>query len=196
MVVLNVLQQVSPALGQNKENGPAKGYIEGLEHRLHGAESLLLQLLPLVTAEQLSAATASASIRDHSSAEQPTTGLFSPPILNKKTGIEYWENFPLDTVENIRRWQADCSIPGQYRDNSTRAEVNLVHTTATLASHVVGLVFKIESAVNDTLPDCIHPDANFKPDTTAMGHSWWWVCKDPGRTGFELHGYIVQWKRG
>lgn len=34
----------------------------------------------------------------------------SPPVLNKKTGIEYWESFPLDTVENIRKWQDDCAV--------------------------------------------------------------------------------------
>lgn len=34
----------------------------------------------------------------------------SPPVLNKKTGIDYWESFPLDTVENIRKWQEDCAL--------------------------------------------------------------------------------------
>jgi hypothetical protein len=47
------------------------------------------------------------------------TGRSSPPILNKKTGIEYWENFPLDTPENIRRWQGDCAMHSQFRDELT-----------------------------------------------------------------------------
>jgi len=34
----------------------------------------------------------------------------SPPILNKKTGIDYWENFPLTSVDGIRRWQQDCEV--------------------------------------------------------------------------------------
>ena len=41
----------------------------------------------------------------------------SPPVLNKKTGIEYWESFPLDSVENIRRWQQDCALHSQFRDH-------------------------------------------------------------------------------
>ena len=32
----------------------------------------------------------------------------TPPLLNKKTGVEYWAAFPLDSVENIHRWQRDC----------------------------------------------------------------------------------------
>ncbi|KAJ9612662.1 hypothetical protein H2204_015036 [Knufia peltigerae] len=101
--------------------GPAKGYIEGLEHRLHEAESLLLSLLPLVTTEQLNCATDSLNAtssathilnvqtRD-SQSPGPRNVRSSPPVLNKKTGIEYWDSFPLDTVDNIRKWQDDCAI--------------------------------------------------------------------------------------
>ena len=46
------------------------------------------------------------------------SGRASPPALNKKTGIEYWETFPLDTVENIRRWQGDCAMHSQFRDDA------------------------------------------------------------------------------
>lgn len=44
----------------------------------------------------------------------------SPPTLNKKTGIEYWEAFPLDTAENIRRWQQDCAThsSGQHQPSA------------------------------------------------------------------------------
>jgi hypothetical protein len=31
------------------------------------------------------------------------------PMLNNKTGVDYWDQFPLDSVENIHRWQQDCS---------------------------------------------------------------------------------------
>ncbi|KIX99361.1 uncharacterized protein Z520_04937 [Fonsecaea multimorphosa CBS 102226] len=102
--------------------GPAKGYIEGLEHRLHEAESLLLALLPIISTEQLKCATDSLSAspstnlnilglktRD-SPSPGPHTMRSSPPVLNKKTGIEYWESFPLDTVDNIRKWQEDCAL--------------------------------------------------------------------------------------
>lgn len=33
-------------------------------------------------------------------------------MLNKKTGIEYWEQYPLDSLDNIRRWQQDCAEGG------------------------------------------------------------------------------------
>ncbi|EXJ91586.1 hypothetical protein A1O3_00134 [Capronia epimyces CBS 606.96] len=102
--------------------GPAKGYIEGLEHRLHEAESLLLALLPLISPDQLNCAADSLLVE--STTNSNTKGLNSrdshsptpramrnsPPVLNKKTGIEYWESFPLDTVENIRKWQQDCAM--------------------------------------------------------------------------------------
>lgn len=45
----------------------------------------------------------------------------SPPVLNKKTGIEYWENFPLDTVDNIRRWQQDCALHSHFKDDHHRS---------------------------------------------------------------------------
>lgn len=102
--------------------GPAKGYIEGLEHRLHEAESLLLALLPIISTEQLKCAADSLvegpsttisipglKTRD-SQSPGPHATRSSPPVLNKKTGIDYWESFPLDTVENIRRWQEDCAV--------------------------------------------------------------------------------------
>jgi hypothetical protein len=99
--------------------GPAKGYIEGLEHRLHEAETLLLQLLPVVTPDQLSTAAANLNSTNADAGDSPDRfgARSSPPMLNKKTGIEYWENFPLDGVENIRRWQQDCALHSHFRDH-------------------------------------------------------------------------------
>lgn len=74
----------------------------------------------MVTPAQLESATANLnpshpnSNRDSPSDAQSRS--FSPPVLNKKTGVDYWENFPLDSAENIRRWQQDCALHGQYRD--------------------------------------------------------------------------------
>jgi hypothetical protein len=87
-----------------KGRGPAKGYIEGLEHRLRETESLLLQLLPAVAEDYLEAVTA-----DHDGSPSRNTTTARRPFLNNKTGIEYWEQYPLDSPENIRRWQQDCS---------------------------------------------------------------------------------------
>lgn len=113
-----------------KKRGPAKGYIEGLEHRLHDAEQLLLQVLPLVTIEQLASVTSDMSIGG-----TPDGNRATPPLLNKKTGIEYWEQYPLDTAESIRRWQDDCahnhrsnSIPGRRTSPQHGIEFNPPHS--------------------------------------------------------------------
>lgn len=45
----------------------------------------------------------------------------SPPVLNKKTGIEYWENFPLTSAAAIRRWQQDCEMHSSSLASSSSA---------------------------------------------------------------------------
>jgi len=130
---------------EQRKRGPAKGYIEGLEHRLHEAESLLLALLPIVSTEQLKFATdiltdgpSSMNIpglktRD-SQSPGPHAMRSSPPVLNKKTGIEYWESFPLDSVENIRKWQDDCvshsSNPNAQIQSAFRNSIDESHSHA------------------------------------------------------------------
>lgn len=108
--------------------GPAKGYIEGLEHRLHEAESLLLQLLPYVSAEQLQSAVI--ALLDHDGADSGRGSpdrRSSPPVLNKKTGIDYWENFPLTSVHDVRRWQQDCEVHGgNHREALVKSETRHV----------------------------------------------------------------------
>jgi len=100
--------------------GPAKGYIEGLESRLHEAESLLLQVLPLISAEQLHVATSVLANSEKEEAERASADhRSSPPMLNKKTGIDYWDNFPLTSVNSIRRWQQDCEV-NSTKDNNTQ----------------------------------------------------------------------------
>ncbi|KEF54648.1 uncharacterized protein A1O9_09090 [Exophiala aquamarina CBS 119918] len=114
----SAMQAVYNARGLSR--GRAKGYIEGLEHRLHEAESLLLALLPLIAPDQLQIATDCLNANSisntmggksrESASPSPRNMRSSPPVLNKKTGIDYWESFPLDSVENIRKWQDDCAI--------------------------------------------------------------------------------------
>lgn len=110
-----------------------------MEHRLHEAESLLLALLPLVTPAQLDNATESLNLTDSagmgqtsrdSASPSPRNIRSSPPILNKKTGIEYWESFPLDTADNIRKWHQDCAmhshVPSTDRQASARDSLDNV----------------------------------------------------------------------
>jgi hypothetical protein len=100
--------------------GPAKGYIEGLEHRLRETESLLLQLLPAVTEDYLEAV-----ITDHEGSPARSTTTLRRPILNNKTGVEYWEQYPLDSPESIRRWQQDCSEGRSYRSSARSSQERL-----------------------------------------------------------------------
>jgi hypothetical protein len=101
--------------------GPAKGYIEGLEHRLRETESLLLQLLPVVDEDYLEAVTT-----DYEGSPSRSTTTPRRPMLNNKTGVEYWEQYPLDSLENIRRWQQDCSEGRlSYRNSAQSSQERL-----------------------------------------------------------------------
>lgn len=53
----------------------------------------------------------------------------SPPVLNKKTGIEYWENFPLTSVTGIRRWQKDCEA-----HHSSSSQLSIPHSVSRQSS--------------------------------------------------------------
>lgn len=108
---------------EQRKRGPAKGYIEGLEHRLHEAESLLLQILPHVSAEQLQTATTALASHDEDSDRHSPDRRSSPPILNKKTGIDYWDTFPLTSAESIKLWQQDCEgQSARSKSNSAKPE--------------------------------------------------------------------------
>ncbi|GJP94632.1 transcriptional regulator family: Fungal Specific TF [Aspergillus niger] len=102
------------------KRGPAKGYIEALEHRLHETESLLLNLLAQIPDSQLSASVQGRqdrSSRHRNSGSPPQTYSSSSSRLGKR-GTDYWKRFPLHTVQDIRDWQNDClSNDG---DGSTR----------------------------------------------------------------------------
>jgi hypothetical protein len=82
-------------------------------------------VLPLVSSDQLASAASAANTvsQNGTSRDSPDrmNARSSPPVLNKKTGIDYWENFPLDSLENIRRWQQDCALHSNFKDDSTTA---------------------------------------------------------------------------
>ncbi|KAJ5601323.1 hypothetical protein N7510_010857 [Penicillium lagena] len=88
---------------QKLRRGPAKGYIENLEHRLQVTESVLLKLLSQASDQQLLAALPS----------DRTTRLgrkraYMPFSRLSKEGMDYWSDYPLDTPYNIRQWQQAC----------------------------------------------------------------------------------------
>ncbi|KAL4911323.1 hypothetical protein BDW74DRAFT_172788 [Aspergillus multicolor] len=77
------------------KRGPAKGYFEALERRLHETENLLLGLLDQVSDSQLSEAI---PVPHHGSPAQLRSG---------KRGSEHWKLFPLRSVQEIRAWQEE-----------------------------------------------------------------------------------------
>ena len=59
-----------------------------------------------------------------------TTTMPRRPTLNNKTGVDYWEQFPLDSIDNIHRWQQDCSSEGRspYLDSAHSSNETLPRT--------------------------------------------------------------------
>ncbi|RAL00388.1 Zn(II)2Cys6 transcription factor domain-containing protein [Aspergillus ibericus CBS 121593] len=95
------------------KRGPAKGYIEALEHRLHETERLLLKLLAEIPDAQLSATIQ--ETHDHPRSQRNSnspTHMYSPSPRFGKRGTDYWKKFPLHSVQNIRDWQNDCLSNG------------------------------------------------------------------------------------
>ncbi|OJJ47735.1 hypothetical protein ASPZODRAFT_1762393 [Penicilliopsis zonata CBS 506.65] len=88
------------------KRGPAKGYIEALEHRLHETESILLRVLSQVSDAQLS--TVASPARTNKRSRSKDGSVYNPFSRLGKRGVDYWKNFPLDTAASLRRWQHDC----------------------------------------------------------------------------------------
>ncbi|KAL2835308.1 hypothetical protein BJY01DRAFT_252774 [Aspergillus pseudoustus] len=88
--------------------GPAKGYIDALEHRLQETEGLLLGLLEQVSDSKLSSSITHITV-------QPRPG---------KRGSEYWKRFPLRSVEDIRSWQEDALRSAPERASTSNSTPN------------------------------------------------------------------------
>ncbi|KAJ6036444.1 hypothetical protein N7540_000723 [Penicillium herquei] len=87
------------------EKGPAKGYVENLEHRLQVTEGVLLKLLTNVVSDaQLQ------TVFPELTGQKRQAGLAYAPLERlEKRGIEYWAQYPLDSAENIREWSEACT---------------------------------------------------------------------------------------
>lgn len=98
-------------------SGPAKGYIEMLEQRLHETEETLLMVLSRISDEQL---------LDVPMPDQPN---YVPFLRQEKKGTDYWKEFPLNTAHNIRKWQYDNQKSSNSRRNSRQRTID---TNATI----------------------------------------------------------------
>ncbi|RAL09829.1 Zn(II)2Cys6 transcription factor domain-containing protein [Aspergillus homomorphus CBS 101889] len=92
------------------KRGPAKGYIEALEHRLQETETLLLKFLSHMSDAQLSSSIQDiqSDIHNGIAATRSPPPSYTPSSRSGKRGTEYWKQFPLHTVQDVRAWQQDC----------------------------------------------------------------------------------------
>ncbi|PTB70324.1 hypothetical protein BBK36DRAFT_1173878 [Trichoderma citrinoviride] len=95
------------------KRGPAKGYIEALEHRLAVTEAVLLQLLQVSDDSLLQDAfkhepARRADVLNTAAMATTTTTDAAGRIEAKKTGtIAHWESFPLNTADEVKRWAGE-----------------------------------------------------------------------------------------
>ena len=136
-----------------------------MEHRLRETESLLLQLLPAVTEDYLEAVTV-----DHEGSPSRSTTTPRRPILNNKTGVEYWEQYPLDSPENIRRWQQDCSEGRSYRSSAQSSQERL--PSANLDLDPIEPVERPLSRYRQSMPSPAEAVMSAEDLTTSNEQSW------------------------
>jgi hypothetical protein len=91
--------------------GPSKGYFEALEARILETESLLLQIVPLISSDQLARAAAKVQERQRSRTtpypgNEDSAGRIQSSLAGK-FGVDYWAAFPLRTGDDIRVWVND-----------------------------------------------------------------------------------------
>ncbi|KAJ5139680.1 hypothetical protein N7448_003088 [Penicillium atrosanguineum] len=102
-------------VGRANRRGPARGYVEALEHRLQMTEGVLLRLLSQVSDPDLS------NIFPGDSLLGDRTG-YAPLARLEKKGVEEWSQFPLDSVQSVRKWQRVCTSQGSDRPDSQSVE--------------------------------------------------------------------------
>jgi len=77
----------------------------------------------------------------------------SPPILNKKTGIDYWENFPLTSVDGIRRWQQDCEV---HTSSDNSRPVKSEHRNSSTGTRVLSEDASLARKKRQSIPEHNH----------------------------------------
>jgi len=105
----------------NISRGPVKGYVEALEHRLEATEDALVKLLAAAHED-----TVSSAFQDWNGPMRGALGFRSTGPANhegnKARLIAHWEQFPLNTAEEVKIWAEEivrCSRDGS--GDSSRA---------------------------------------------------------------------------
>ncbi|KAH8817285.1 hypothetical protein F5884DRAFT_247005 [Xylogone sp. PMI_703] len=104
---------------KQQKRGPAKGYIEALEARLYETEAVLLKILSATSIEQVSSIFTSEAGQTQTS-NVPDTSVGTSPVATsaKSTGeqrksiLEFWNQFPLTTSADIFRWHSARQLGG------------------------------------------------------------------------------------
>ncbi|KAK1255772.1 hypothetical protein MKX07_008031 [Trichoderma sp. CBMAI-0711] len=109
----SVAAQPATGVDLGSRSGPAKGYIEALEHRLAVTEAVLLQLLQVSDDSLLQDAfkhepAKRADVPSAAAIATTTTTDAAGRIEAKKTGtIAHWDSFPLNTADEVKRWAGE-----------------------------------------------------------------------------------------
>jgi len=98
-------------------SGPAKGYTEALEHRLRETETALLRLWHASSGDAIERAFPSAAEAPDSRIITSSERNFDPGRA-KSSLITQWEEYPLVSAEDIRRWAADMEGETRAADSS------------------------------------------------------------------------------
>jgi hypothetical protein len=155
-------------------SGPAKGYVEALEQRLHETEDVLLKVVSQLNQAQLASMLStqkSFSTDDGSQDKRKSTRVTLLP--SRKRGVEYWKSFPLRDAESIQRWQQDYyrnrsnSSPNLHSEDdhslsqSIRPEPSTGDVNYDFAS--VDNCSNLQSSRDDTLPMNLERDQTLAP---------------------------------
>ncbi|PNY18342.1 Uncharacterized protein TCAP_07544 [Tolypocladium capitatum] len=81
--------------------GLAKGYVEALEHRLAVTEDALLQILSVASDDMVESAYGSGG---NNPSRTAYTGIAACGEVRKTDLLTRWEQFPLTTAGDVRRW--------------------------------------------------------------------------------------------
>ncbi|KIX02962.1 uncharacterized protein Z518_06512 [Rhinocladiella mackenziei CBS 650.93] len=112
--------------------GPAKGYVEALEIRLKETERVLWRLLSVTTNNNLSAAFSS-EIQSRTPATLSLRTLVT--TAEKKSAIAYWEQFPLQTAQEVLGWKEDVESEGSPMSSQGGAPAHARNTNTPLPDH-------------------------------------------------------------
>lgn len=147
------------------QRGPAKGYLEAIEARLDDVEHILLQVLPLIPADQLlNSVTCLNDSATHvvDSNQKRTT-------QEKRAALDYWGSFPLNSPHAVLAWCND-----RLRRDSVRRSHQGTNSAMDIHASPADQSSDPSRSTQPQLTEAVMEDAGHQqPDSaTAMPGSW------------------------